>query len=202
MTILRTLFLLFIIQYSVFSNASLIIQGSSGFKAKVNTNLAEARRSSPHLSKLIQNIERSSSTITIKPVTNDKSTWHKSGKKSRSHTKAQDNLSRGAARNSATDSIIYINTNRITQTHKSYTSGTLIHELVHAHDLANGKYHGTYPVREKRAVFFQNIWRDSHSRALREDYHGRFETGEYRKARQSGNIDTFVYHFFEYNNTP
>ena len=200
--VIHTILLLFLVSYSSLIKADLVFEGSNDFKSKVETNLFEAKNSSKYLAKLIQNIERSSSTITIRPITNDKSTWHKSGKKSRSHTKALDNMSRGAARNTATDSIIYINTNRITQTHKTYDSGTLIHEIVHASDLAHGKYHSSYPIREKRAVFFQNIWRDTHSKKLRTDYHGRFETNEYQKAKKSGELNQFVQYYFAYNDTP
>jgi len=105
-----------------------------------------------------------------------------------SHIKALDNKSRSAERNTPTNSIIYINTNRITRTHKTYNSGTLIHEIVHATDLANGNYHSSYPIREKRAVFFQNIWRNTHSKELRTSYHGRFETNEYQKSKNAGEL--------------
>lgn len=194
--------LLFLVNYSSLINADLVIEGSNDFKRKVKTNLSEAEGSSAYLVKLIQSIKRSSSTITIKPITNDQSTWHKSGKKSRSHTKALDNKSRGAERNTATNSIIYINTNRITRTHKTYNSGTLIHEIVHASDLANGKYHSSYSIREKRAVFFQNIWRNTHSKKLRTDYHGRFETNEYQEAKKAGKLVQFVKYYFAYNDIP
>lgn len=200
--VIHTMLLIFIVNYSSCIKAGIAIEGPSNFKRKVENNLSDAHSNSIYLAKLIQNIKRSSSTVTIKPITNDKSTWHKSGKKSRSHTKAHDNKSRGAERNTPTNSIIYINTNRITKTHKSYTSGTLIHELVHASDLANGKYHSSYPIREKRAIFFQNIWRNTHSKKLRTNYHGRFKTDEYQKAIKSGKIKQFVSHYFEYNDTP
>ena len=200
--IIHTILLLFIINYSSLIKAELVIEGSYSFKAKVKSNFSEAKRSSTYLAKLIQNIERSSSTITVKPITNDPSTWHKSAKKSRSHTKALDNLSRGSARNTATNSIIYINKNRITQSHKTYNSGTLIHEIVHASDLANGKYHSSYPIREKRAVFFQNIWRYTHSKKLRTDYHGRFETYEYQKAKKAGELNQFLKYYLENNDIP
>lgn len=202
-TIIHTMLLLFIVSYSSLIKANLVIEGSKTFKEKVNTYLSEAKRSSIHLAKLIQNIEKlSSSTITIRPITNDQSTWHKSGKKSRSHTDALDDMRRGAARNTAANSVIYINTNRITQTHKTYNSGTLIHEIVHASDLANGKYHSSYPIRERRAVFFQNIWRSTHAKKLRTDYHGRFETDDYQKAINLGTLKQFVSHYYEYNDTP
>lgn len=199
---IHTLLILFIVIYSSHINADLVIEGSSDFKRNVKTNLSEAGSSSTYLAKLIQNIKSSSSTITIKPITNDQSTWHKSGEKSRSHTKALDNKSHGAERNTLTNSIIYINTNRITRTHKTYNSGTLIHEIVHASDLANGKYHSSYTIREKRAVFFQNIWRNTHSKKLRTDYHGRFETNDYQNAKKAGELMQFVQHYFAYNDIP
>lgn len=197
-----TILLLFIVNYSSHINAGLVIDGSNDFKRKVNANLSDAKSSSIHLAKLIQNIKNSSSTITIKSITNDQSTWHKSGKKSRSHTKALDSKSRSAARNTSTNSIIFINPNRITKTHKTYNSGTLIHEIAHASDLANGKYHDNYPIREKRAVFFQNIWRNAHSKKLRTDYHGRFETVEYQNAKKLRKLKQFVNYYFAHNDIP
>ncbi len=194
--------LLFIVAYSSCMKAALVIDGPDDFIKKVNANLSEAKGSSIHLSRLIQNVINSSSTITIKPITNNKSTWHKSGKKSRSHTEALDNESRGTARSDATNSIIFINKNRITKTHKTYNSGTLIHEIVHASDLANGKYHSSYPVREKRAIFFQNIWRNTHSTKLRTNYHGRFETIEYQSAKKTGTLKEFVQYYFAHSDIP
>ena len=198
----QTILFLFLVNYSGLINAEILIDGSSDFEIKVITHLYEAKNSSPYLAQLIGRIQSSSSTITIKPITNDRSTWHKSGKKSRSHTKALDNKSRGAERNTATNSIIYINKNRINQNHKSYRSGTLIHELVHAYDLANGKYNRKYPIREKRAIFFQNIWRDTHSKKLRTHYHRRFETKEYQRAKNADKLNQFFEYYFTHNDLP
>ncbi len=194
--------IIFIFNYSGFVNAGLIIEGSNNFKKKVNTSLSDAKNASKYLAKLIYKIQNSPSTITIKAITNDRTTWHKSGKKSRSHTKALNNKSRSSARNSPVNSIIFINTNRITKTHKSYKSGTFVHELVHALDLAYGNYHSNYPIREKRAVFFQNIWRNAHSKKLRTDYHGRFKTLEYQTAKKTGKLKQFVIYYFTHNDIP
>lgn len=201
-TIIHITLLLFMLNYSSLVKADLIIEGPDNFKYKVKSNLSDAKSSSKHLSRLIQNLEKSSSSITIKPITNNQSTWHKSGVKSRSHTEALDNMNRGVERNTPTNSIIYINTNRINKTHKTYKSGTLIHELAHASDLANGTYNSDYTIREKRAVFFQNIWRNTHSKKLRADYHGRFETQEYQKALKSGKLNQFINYYFERNDIP
>ncbi|NOQ14432.1 MAG: hypothetical protein GQ583_08160 [Methyloprofundus sp.] len=182
--------------------AGISIDGSNDFKGKVKINLSEAKNSSRYLFQLINSLQKSSSTITIQAITNEESTWHKSGQRSRSHTEALDNKRRSDARSSATNSIIYMNENRVNQTHRSYNSGTLIHELVHAHDLAYGKYNSNYTIREKRAVFFQNIWRDTHSKTLRTDYHERFETNEYQNAKQAGKLNKFVNYYFTHNDIP
>jgi hypothetical protein len=195
-------FFLLIVDYSAPVQARLIIDGPRDFKAKVISNLSEAKACSRQLAALIRNLQNATAAVTIKPITSDKSTWHVNGEKSRSHTEALDGKSRADERNISTNSIIYINTNRITRTHKSYNSGTLIHELVHAYDLSFGKYHGSYPIREKRAVFFQNIWRDAHSVALRTNYHARFETNEYQKAKEAGRLNWFAKYCFEHNDTP
>lgn len=75
-----TISLLFIVNYSSHANAKLIIDGSSDFKRKIYNNLSDAKNTSIYLAKLIRSIKASPSTITIKPITNDVSTWHKSGK--------------------------------------------------------------------------------------------------------------------------
>lgn len=201
-SIIHTLLLLLIANYSLNVNAELVIEGANDFKVKVNNYLSEAKSSSTYLAELIQNLDSSHSIITIKAITNNPATWHKSGKKSRSHTKAIDNKARGAARSTATSSIVYINPNRITQTHKTYNSGTLIHEITHAYDLANGQYHSNYSIREKRAVFFQNIWRNSHAKELRTDYHGRFSTNDYLQANKAGQLKQFVNYYYSHNDIP
>lgn len=182
--------------------AKLNIAGSIEFKKQVKANIFEAEIGSGYLKELLYRIKKSPSIITVRAISNDQSTWHSSGKKSRSHTKPLDGKARGAQRNKPTDSVIYINKNRITRSHKTYASGTLIHELVHAWDLANGSYHGDYPIREKRAVFFQNIWRSKHSKALRTNYHNRFETNEYQKSIKKGKLKLLVKYFLAHNDLP
>jgi len=200
--IINNLLFLFVINCSQTVYAELHVTGSDEFKRNVKINLVEAQKSSIYLNRLINKITDSSAEITIRPITDDVSTWHKSGKKSRSHTKPLDDKDRGAERSAATDSIIYLNTNRVNSLHKSYKSGTLIHELAHAYDLASGHYNAEYPVREKRAVFFQNLWRNSHSKKIRTDYHGRFETMEFQKARSTGRLNMWVKGYFLHNEVP
>lgn len=200
MKLAKAIWFLFIVIISKNLSAEIIIKGSSEFKSKVNSHLAEAKNSSPYIYKIIDALETSSAKTTISPITDDKSTWHRSGKKSRSHTKPLDSRSRGAERNTPTNSIIYINVNRITRAHRTYKSGTLVHELVHAYDLAAGLYHNDYSIREKRAVFFQNIWRDKKGKSLRTNYHDRFDTLEYQNSKKQGVMERFVEYYFNHNN--
>lgn len=183
-------------------NAELVIEGGPIFTSKMERHLIEAKTKSHYLYLLISAVERSQKRIFIKPITDDKSTWHYSGKKSRSHTEALDNKKRGSERNTPTDAVIFINQNRITQTHKTYNSGTLIHELVHALDLASGNYHKDYKVRERRAIFFQNIWRSLHGKSLRTNYHDRFATLDYQNAKRDNQLENFIQYYFRHNALP
>ncbi len=200
--VVRYLLGLFICLCACHAWATIIIDGRPAFKAKVEQHLVEAKVKSPYLSALITAAERSKRRVYIKPITNDKSTWHYSGKKSRSHTEALDNKKRGAQRNTPTDAVIFINKNRITREHKTYKSGTLIHEFVHAVDLIGGKYHGDYKIRERRAIFFQNIWRSLHGKTLRADYHDRFKTLDYQNALRENSLEKFVNDYFSSNALP
>ena len=128
--------------------------------------------------------------------------WHPDGDPERSHTRVAKGQSKAKKRQRPVDAIIYVNVKRITPSHKSYSRGTLMHELVHALDLASGRYHDDYVIREKRAVFFQNIWRMSHSVRLRSHYHQKFKTPEYQQALDAGLINEFVEYFFKYNDLP
>lgn len=190
------------IVFSSYSDAKLLIGGDNAFKKNVSNYLAEASRNSNRLSKLIAYAKNSPKTIRINPITNDPATWHTSGEKSRSHTEAIDNKKRGHERRMPTDAVVFINVNRIDPNHKSYKNGTLIHELAHAVDLANGKYNGDYKIREKRAVFFENIWRHFNGKKLRTDYHGRFPTTEYQEAIANRTIDKFVRFYFADSGIP
>lgn len=201
---MKTILLLcgLLLSLSQAAHATITIQGPSKFKANVEFHLSQAKRQSDQLKRLINAAEIHPSIITITPITNDKSTWHYKGDKSRSHTEASDNKKRGAKRDKPTNSIIFINTNRITPSHKTYKSGTLIHEIVHALDLANGLYNSDYKIRERRAIFFQNIWRSLQHKTLRSNYHDRFQTLDYQNAVNSGTINTFVTHYFSHNDLP
>jgi len=70
--------------------------------------------------------------------------------------------------------------------------GMLPHELVHAVDLVYGRLHPDRLVRERRASFMENVWRDVHGWRLSERYFDgklpAFETLEYQRAKSQGVI--------------
>jgi len=160
--------------------AGLHVEGDPQFKAHIEANLLHAKQLSPHLKRLIEEVEASYMLVTITPITNDPSTWHSSGDKTRSHCAPLDKKPRGVKRDYRSSSTIFINPLRVNKAHRSYRSGVLMHELGHGLDLAKGNYHGDYQFRERRAVVFQNIWRASIGHKLRTTYADRFSTLEYQ----------------------
>lgn len=186
-----------------FAQAIIIPAGENpAFNNLVRSYLAQAKQKSPYLNDLIRAVETTPSVIYIFPITDDQKTWHSSGDQTRSHTDARDGKSRGAARSTATDSYVYINPDRVDPNNRTFGRGTLVHELVHALDLAKGQYNTDYMVREKRAVFFENIWRESHGHSLRDSYSGRFPTQEYQSKKASGRIAQFVDYYYRKNDIP
>ena len=188
--------------FSTSVSAYFEMEGSSVFKTRVQDYLNTGKQISPHTRRLIDALANSSQRIKIVPITSDPSTWHPAGDPERSHTRVAKGQSKAKKRQRPVDAIIYVNVKRITPSHKSYSRGTLMHELVHALDLASGRYHDDYVIREKRAVFFQNIWRMWHSSRLRKHYHQKFKTLEYQQALDAGLINEFVEYFFKYNDLP
>ncbi len=178
------------------------IAGNDGFIMQIKAYLSHAKNMSTYLQRLINEAESTPATITMKPITDDQATWHRNGEKFRSHTEALDDKGVGTARSKHTDSVIFINTDRIDPNHNSYKNGTLIHEIVHALDLAAGHYNGEYQTREKRAVFFENIWRDRFGKRLRSHYHHKFATTDYQSAKANQSLDDFVNHYFISDNLP
>ena len=179
-------------------DAKIIVEGNSVFVSKVHHNLQEAKAHSVYLHQLINRIEASSQRLLIHAITDDRSTWHRSGEKSRSHTEILGQKKRGTFK----DAVVYINVNRITVKHKSYRSGVLMHELVHGFDDLYGLDNRDYSIRERRAVFFQNVWRTQHGKKPRHSYHKRFATLDYQSAKKAGLLDHYVQYMLHHNNLP
>jgi hypothetical protein len=141
-------------------------------------------------------------SIIITPMTDNPETWNRDGSRTRSHADPLDNLPKRYGREKSTPAVIFINPNRIDPKHRTYGRGTLAHEFVHAIDLAYGRYHPDYKVRERRAVFVQNIWRDLQNYRLRKSYHGRFATLEYQSAKKNQTIQDNLDYIFTGNTFP
>lgn len=194
--------LFLMLTYSSPGYAYIETEGPPEFQQQVKDYLNKGKKISPHTKRLIDTLANASRRVRIEPVTEDPSSWHPGGDPTRSHTRAARGKSKAIKKQRPVDAIIYVNENRINPSHKSYTRGTLIHELVHAHDLTAGLYHKDFVIREKRAVFFQNIWRMWHSKKLRSHYHKKFDTQEYQQALNTGLTGQFVDYYFQYNDLP
>lgn len=178
------------------------IEGPPGFQQQVADYLERGRKISHHTRRLIDAVNEAALLIRIRPVTDDPGTWHRSGVSSRSHTRVVRQRDRERKQSANLRAVIYINPARIEPGHKSYKRGTLIHELVHALDLVRDRYHSDYVIREKRAVFFQNIWRQAHGKRMRRHYHNKFDTLEYSQAEDAGRVDDFVDYYFAHDDLP
>ena len=135
---------------------------------------------------LIERVEGSTVTTTIRPLTKDESTWHPNDRKgTRSHVMPLDTKVRGAERQQPTSAILYLHPRRIDPKYSLFRLGTFVHELVLAMDLNGGTYSGDYKIREKRAVFFRNAWCDALGFNLI-DLSDRVPTPEYQEAKKLG----------------
>lgn len=166
----------------------------SQFANNVNGLLTSLESANNDLRRLVDQARRSPARILISPVTDDRATWHEEGDRTRSHTEPSDGRPKNLGRNTPTDCIIYVNPRRIDPLNRSFEEGTLVHELVHALDLAYGRYHARYEIRERRAVFMQNYWKDLSGYRLRDSYHGRFPTLDYQNAKSKRTISDYVEH--------
>ena len=140
--------------------------------------------------------------ITFRPITDDRRTWASDGDRDRGHTEPADGRPKQEGRTRPTGAIIHLPPWGVDMASKRWSNGLLVHELTHALDLATGRYHPDNRVRERRAVFIQNLWRDRVGAALRVDYHGYFPTLDYQEAKRQRRIDEYVGYVFTRNDFP
>jgi hypothetical protein len=69
-------------------------------------------------------------------------------------------------------------------------------------DLACGRSHPDGAVRERRAVWIQNLWRDRLGQPLRTSYHGAFATLDYQFAARRGLQARYEERLFNANDFP
>ncbi|MFH1147985.1 MAG: hypothetical protein V1736_09810 [Pseudomonadota bacterium] len=175
----------------------IIDQNSSGasFAANVNRFLKSIEGSSnEHLKAIVRAARNSPTKIMVSPITDDRSTWHKDGDRTRSHTEPLDGKPKKLGRSASTPCVIYMSPSRLDPNDRSYGQGTFAHELVHAIDLAYGRYHTDVELRERRAVFVQNLWRNANGYRLRDSYHGGFATLDYQCAKEQDKVSQFIGH--------
>jgi hypothetical protein len=154
------------------------------------TNIARIRErfhGQALLAELLNAAEKAEVVIEIVPITDDPSTWKHQKERGISHTEPKDGEPKKKGRTTPTASTIFLFPKEVSNSKN--LSGTLAHELVHAVDLAYGRYDPSSVVREKRAVFFQNLWRDHFGYRLRRAYNDSFTTLEYQAAKQRGDVE-------------
>ena len=98
-------------------------------------------------------------SVSFRPIIDDPVTWHRDGDRNRGYTDPADGGKKSLGRSQPTDAVIYIPRHAVEPGSPRWKSGLLVHELVHALDLIEGRYHPSDPVRERRATFVQNVWR-------------------------------------------
>jgi hypothetical protein len=125
-------------------------------------------------------------------MTDDRSTWSNDGDPDRGHTEPADGRPKREGRTKPTDATVYIPLSALEPGASRWKSGLLVHELVHALDLATGRYNRDYTIRERRATFMQNLWRTHVGFKLRVSYHGRFATLDYQYASRHAAIDRYA----------
>ena len=173
------------------------------FKAQTEA-LLEVLRTSPDapVRELYARVAAAPVPITIRPVTDDSSTWHKDGDRTRSHTEPLRRLPKERRGKEPTGSTVFLNPESVQPGSKRWRSGVFVHELVHAMDFAYGRRDPDTSVRERRAVILQNVWRARQGRGLRSSYHDRFATLDYQHWRAQGRLDELYRYLFRRADLP
>jgi hypothetical protein len=171
--------------------------GDPSFHARVVAALAALEKSEDAaIRQLHAAVRAAPSSITIRQITDDSATWHRDGDPDRGHTDPADGKPKSRGRTTPTAAIVFIPASAVDPRKARWHGGLFVHELVHALDLAYGRYHRDYTVRERRAVFLQNVWRARLGFSLRTSYHGRFATLDYQDAARRGSLERYARYVF------
>jgi hypothetical protein len=173
------------------------------FYEQLRAMLVELSRSEdPILRRLHETARASPAAIRVRPMTDDRSTWNSDGSRTRAHTEPDDRQPKSAGRDKPSDATIFLPPEAVEPGKGFWKSGTLVHELTHAIDLANGRYNPAVAIRERRATFMQNVWRGHTGAALRTSYHGRFPTLDYQEALRRGALEEYARYIFTRSDFP
>ncbi|MBP8309347.1 MAG: hypothetical protein KAY46_18885 [Burkholderiaceae bacterium] len=167
------------------------------FHQRLSAALSELAKSrDPLLRELLAAVKASPGRIVVRPLTDDPATWSSDGDRDRAHTEPADRRPKRIGRSAPTDAIVFLNRDAVDEGSSHWRGGVLVHELTHALDLSTGRYNADVRVRERRAVFMQNVWRQRVGYPLRASYHGRFATLDYQVASKHGEIAEFGRYLF------
>jgi hypothetical protein len=155
-----------------------------------------AKSDDPHMRQLHAAAVAAPGVINFRQITDDRATWANDGDRNRGHTEPTDGRPKREGRSKPTDATIFLPQSGVEPGSSRWKSGLLVHELVHALDLASGRYNRDYRVRERRAVLVQNIWRHRVGFQLRTSYHGAFPTLDYQYAETRGTTGEYVNYIF------
>lgn len=198
----QSLFAIFLSAWVCAATAGLVTEPPAGvdaprFYAQLRTMLAELSRSKdPILRRLYETATASPAEIHVRPMTDDRSTWNSDGTRTRGHTELDDRRPKSAGRDKPSDATMFLPPEAVEPGQGFWKSGTLVHELTHAIDFANGRYNSKAAVRERRATFMQNVWRSHTGATLRTSYHGRFPTLDYQEALRRGALEEYARYIF------
>lgn len=167
------------------------------FHLRLTAAVADLERSrDPLLRELVAAIRASRGIIVVRPLTEDPATWDSDRDRDRAHTQPADRRPKRLGRSTPTDAVVFLNRDAVDDGSAHWRGGVLVHELVHALDLSTGRYSDDVRLRERRAVFLQNVWRQRVRYPLRASYHGRFATVDYQIASKHGEIADYGRYLF------
>ena len=190
------------------ATAVLVIEGPAGagnpvFYDKLRNALSLLERSDdPQIRRLHAAVVTAPGRISFRQMTDDPATWSNDGDPDRGHTEPVDGRPKREGRTKPTDCTIYVMQSAVEPGSSRWKSGLLVHELVHALDLATGRYNRNWILRERRAVFVQNIWRTHVGFRLRDSYHGKIPTLDYQLASRRGSIPEYLDYVYTRNDFP
>ena len=204
----RSLLAIFVSMWVFEAAAGLVTDPPAGldeprFFEQLRTMLAELSRSEdPVIRRLYETARASPAAIHVRPMTDDRSTWNSDGTRTRAHTEPDDRRPKSEGRDKPSDATIFVPPEAVEPGKGFWKSGTLVHELTHAIDLANGRYNPEVTIRERRATFMQNVWRSHTGATLRTSYHGRFPTLDYQEALRRGALEEYARQIFTRSDFP
>jgi len=159
------------------------------FERNVIAGLIAMRDKSPYLAQLLKAAQDAPFPIIVRPTMEDPSTFFGT-EPYRAHAQAAGPLSISRDGVRGYPAAIYLTLMNVNPYGSYSKRGTLPHELVHAVDLTYGRLNPDRIVRERRAVFMENVWREAHAWRISERYFdgktASFETLEYPRPKKKG----------------